>query len=109
VLRETQPIEFVDGIDTLGQLFSLNSQAIPGTASAGTVSADAFLNIALTADVLGDFYNFGERGLKAGYASKRYLLASAPPLNTPTPEPASALLAATAIGGLLSLRSLRRR
>jgi MYXO-CTERM domain-containing protein len=109
VLRQTQPIEFVDGIDTLGQLFSLNSQPIPGTASAGTVSADAFLNIVLTADVLGEFYNFGERGLKAGYASKRYLLASAPPLNTATPEPASALLALTAIAGLLSWRTSRRR
>jgi MYXO-CTERM domain-containing protein len=108
VLRETQPIEFVDGIDTLGQLFSLNSQPIPGTASAGTVSADAFLNIVLPADVLGEFYNFGERGLKAGYVSKRYLLASAPPLNTATPEPASALLALGAIGGLLSWRSSRR-
>lgn len=109
VLRQTQPVEFVDGIDTLGQLFSLISQPIPGTASAGTASSDAFLNIVLTADVFGEFYNFGERGLKAGYASKRYLLASAPPLNTATPEPASAVLALTAIGGLLSWRSLRRR
>src|SRR3954470_17123513 len=82
VLRETQPIEFVDGIDTLGQLSSLNSQPIPGTALAGSVNADAFVNIVLTADVLGEFYNFGERGLKAGYVSKRYLFASAPPLNT---------------------------
>jgi MYXO-CTERM domain-containing protein len=109
VLRETQPIEFVDGIDTLGQLFSLNSQPIPPTASAGTVGADSFQNIVLTSNVLGEFYNFGERGLKAGYASKRYLLASAPPLNTATPEPASALLALTAIGALLSWRSSRRR
>jgi len=109
VLRETQPIEFVDGIDTLGHLISLNSQPIPPTASAGTVGPDSFLNIVLTANVLGDFYNFGERGLKAGYASKRYLFASAPPLNTATPEPASALLALTAIGGLLSWRSSRRR
>ena len=108
VLRETQPVEFVDGIDTLGQLFSLNSQPIPGTASAGSVSADAFVNIVLTADVLGEFYNFGERGLKAGYVSKRYLLASAPLLNTATPEPSSALLALAAIGGLMSLPSLRR-
>jgi MYXO-CTERM domain-containing protein len=109
VLRETQPIEFVDGIDTLGQLISLNGQPIPANASAGSVSADAFIDIVLTANVLGDFYNFGERGLKAGYASKRYLLASAPPLNTTVPEPASALLALMAIGGLLTWRSSRRR
>jgi MYXO-CTERM domain-containing protein len=109
VLRETQPIEFVDGIDTLGHLISLNGQPIPGTASAGTVGPDSFLDIVLTANVLGDFYNFGERGLKAGYASKRYLFGSAPPLNTAAPEPASALLALTAIGGLLLRRSSRRR
>lgn len=109
VLRETQPIEFVDGIDTLGQLISLNSQPIPANASAGTVSGDSFINIVLTSNVLGEFYNFGERGLKAGYASKRYLLASAPPLNTSTPEPTSALLALTAICGLLSWRTSRRR
>ena len=109
VLRETQPIEFVDGIDTLGHLISLNGQPIPGTASAGTVGPDSFLDIVLTANVLGDFHNFGERGLKAGYASKRYLFGSAPPLNTAAPEPTSALLALTAIGGLLLRRSSRRR
>jgi hypothetical protein len=108
VLRETQPVEFVDGIDTLGHLISLNSQPIPGTASAGTVGPDSFLDIVLPANVGGDFYNFGERGLKAGYASKRYLLASTPPPNTAAPEPASALLALTAIGGLLLRRSSRR-
>ncbi len=104
VLRQTQPIEFVDGIDTLGQLFSLNGQPIPPTASAGTASSDAFVDIVLTANVLGDFYNFGERGLTAGFASKRLLLASTPPLNTVVPEPASALLALTGICGMLSLR-----
>jgi hypothetical protein len=109
VLRETQPIEFVDGIDTLGSLYSTNSQPIPPAASAGTVSADAFINIVLTSGVAGDAYNFGERGLKAGYASKRYLLASAPPLNTATPEPSSMLLVMTAVGGLFSWRSSRRR
>lgn len=108
VLRETQPVEFVDGLDTLGQLYSLNNQPIPPSASAGTASNDAFVNIVLTANVLGDYYNFGERGLAAGYASKRYLLASAPPLNTPAPEPATALLALAAICGTLSQRISRR-
>jgi hypothetical protein len=109
VLRETQPVEFVDGIDTLGQLFSLNSQPLPPNASAGTASNDAFLDIVLTPDVLGEFYNFGERGLKAGYVSKRYLFASAPPPNTATPEPASALLALCAICGMLPYRTSGRR
>jgi hypothetical protein len=109
VLRETQPVEFVDGIDTLGHLLSLNNQPIPPSASAGSVSNDAFLNIVLTSNVRGDAYNFGERGLKAGYASKRFLFASAPPPNTTIPEPYSALLLLTAIGGITSRRSSRRR
>jgi len=110
VLRETQPIEFVDGLDTLGQLFSLNSQPIPPSASAGSVGADAFLNIVLTSNVKGDFYNFGERGLKAGYASKRYLLASTPPPPVSAlPEPCSMMLLATAVGGLVVRRPSRRR
>jgi SdrD B-like domain len=109
VLRETQPIEFVDGIDTLGQRL-LNNQVIPASSLDGTVSADAFINIDLTTNgVRGEYYNFGERGLKAGYASKRYLLASTPPPNTAAPEPGSALLVLTAICGLLSWRTSRRR
>lgn len=105
VLRETQPIQFVDGLDTLGQLSSLIGQPIPPGASAGTATNDAFLDIVLPADVLGDFYNFGERGLAAGYASKRYLLASAPPpVGSPVPEPASVLLALAAACRVLSSR-----
>ena len=108
VLRETQPVEFVDGIDTLGVLQSLNGQPIPGNASAGVMSNNAFSNIVLPADVGGEFYNFGERGLAAGYASKRFLLASAPPLQTATPEPATLLFALMAVcGSWLAPRSRR--
>jgi len=108
VLRETQPIEFVDGKDTLGQLFSWVGGPIPPGASAGTATNDAFLDVVLKPDVQAEFYNFGELGLKAGYASKRYLLASAPPLNTAVPEPASMLLILAAAGALLSARRSRR-
>lgn len=109
VLRQTQPIEFVDGKDTLGKLISLNSQPIPPTDSAGTVADNAFLNIVLSSFVGGEYYNFGERGLKAGYASKRYLLASTPPPNTALPEPAAAFLAIAGIGGMVSCRRSRQR
>jgi hypothetical protein len=108
-MKETQPIEYVDGKDTLGSLIQLGSTPIPPTDSAGTVSNDAFSKIVLSADVGGEFYNFGERGLAAGYASKRYLLASAPPLNTPTPEPASMLLALGAVCGGWLIPSRRKR
>jgi hypothetical protein len=108
-LRETQPIEYVDGIDTLGALQSLNGQPIPGTDSAGTMSNNAFTNIILSADVGGEFYNFGERGLAAGFVSKRFLFASAPPLTPLVPEPGTMLLALAAMGGQQFVRRRGRR
>jgi hypothetical protein len=117
-LVETQSADFVDGRDTLGILESLNGQPIPGSASPGAARNDSFSNIVLTADVAGEFYNFGERGLTAGAASKRFLFATAPP-NTPPPggtppgtpplsEPSSLLLAITAVcGACLASRRVR--
>jgi len=107
-LRQTQPIEFVDGKDTLGVLQSLNGQPVPPTDSPGMMTNNAFTNIVLSADVGGDFYNFGERGLAAGYASKRYLLASSPPLNPPVPEPSTLLFALAAFGGMQFTRRRRK-
>jgi hypothetical protein len=105
-LRETQPVQYVDGIDTLGVFQSLNGQPIPLGASAGVASNNTFSDIVLPANVAGEFYNFGERGLAAGYVSKRLLLASTPPPNTGTsPEPTTRLFAVTAIG----ITWLRRR
>ena len=115
VLRETPPIEFVDGIDTLGILQSLNGQPIPGTASVGVMTDNTFSDIVLTADVGGDFYNFGERGLKAEFASKRFLFGTRPPPpgtpppppgDPPSPEPTSLMLAL--IAGCASLLTVRR-
>lgn len=107
VLRQAQPIEFVDGKDTLGSLFSFDGLPIPPQDSAGSALDNAFTNIVVTANVGGEFYNFGERGLKAGYASKRYLLASSPPLGPPVPEPATCVLALVLLCG--SSVGLRRR
>ena len=118
VLRETPPIEFVDGIDTLGILQSLNGQPIPGTASVGVMTDNTFSDIVLTPDVGGEFYNFGERGLKAEYASKRFLFGTRPPPpgtpppppgDPPSPEPTSLMLALMAgCGSLLTVRRTRR-
>lgn len=108
VLRQTQPVEFVDGIDTLGSLQSLDGQPIPPTDSAGVAGNNFFTDIVLSANVGGEFYNFGERGLAAGYASKKYLLASSPPLNPPVPEPATWAFALTAICGSWLARRSRR-
>ena len=108
VLRQTPPVEFVDGKDTLGSLFSFVGQPIPPTDSPGTALDNAFVDIILSANVGGEYYNFGERGLKAGYASKRYLRASAPPLGPPVPEPATcALVLVSLCGSWFGLR-LRR-
>jgi hypothetical protein len=124
VLRETPPIAFVDGIDTLGILQSLNGQPIPGSVSVGVVSDNTFSDIELTADVGGEFYNFGERGLKAEFASKRFLFGTRPPPpstpppppggpppgDPPSPEPTSLILALMAgCGSLLTVRRTRRR
>jgi hypothetical protein len=118
MLRETQSVMYVDGIDTLGVLQSLDGQPIPGTASAGTATNDAFSDIVLTANVGGEFYNFGERGLAAGYVSKRFLFASypgppstppPPPGDPPSPEPASIAFALFAACGNGFVSSRRRR
>lgn len=70
LLRETQPIIFVDGIDTPGT---------PGLAAlGGTLANDAFENLRLQGGVAATEYNFGERGLKAPYVTKSLLLASTP-------------------------------
>ena len=114
-LRETQPVEYVDGLDSPGKFFSLNQQQVPASASVGTTLNDAFEGIILPANVKGDYFNFGERGMAAGYVSKRYLLTSAPLMQygtpddeTPVPEPATGLLALTALcGAWLTIRNRR--
>ena len=100
-LTESQPINFIDGKDTIGS---------PG----GTTSNDMFSNINLVADFNGVNNNFGERGLTPAYSSKRSLLFPAQPVNltavystaaaasaaaknaTPPAAPASAAVSATA-------------
>jgi hypothetical protein len=107
-LKQTQPIEYVDGIDTLGQMIALTNAGVPPGASVGTMINNAFNSIVLPANVRGDFFNFGERGMAPGFVSKRYLLGSAPEMNFTVPEPASAVLLASAVvSGLIPRR--RRR
>lgn len=113
-IRQTQPVGYLDGIDTLGIIRNLNNNQVPAGASVGTVAADAFLSIVLPANSRGNFYNFGERGLLPGYVSKRYLLGTAPPIVTaPDPEPATgvpepASAALLALGGMGMLAARRR-
>lgn len=114
-LRQTQPVQWVDGLDTLGVLQSLTIQPVPGSASAGVAIDNAFINIVLTADLRGDFYNFGELGLGLGFASKRDLIlgptlpfALPPPVENRIPEPAAIMLAAMATGTGCLLRRRRR-
>lgn len=108
-LKQTQPVAYVDGLDTLGVMQSLNNQLVPGSASVGDAINNAFINIMLPANVRGDFFNFGERGLAPGFVSKRNLLGSAPILPMAViPEPTTGLLAiGAAICGLMMRR--RRR
>ncbi len=96
-LRQTQPVEFLDGVDTLGSLQGINGNPVPAQASAGVAGNNAFTGIVLTADIRGDFYLFGERGLLPGFVSKRFLLASTPDPQVAVPEPGVIVLVATAL------------
>jgi hypothetical protein len=100
-LRQVQPIEFLDGKDTLGTILN----PVPPGSFPGTKIENAFIDIELVGGAQGDFYLFGERGLLPQYVSKRYLLSSTPPLNVIIPEPAAAL---TAVVALLAGWALRR-
>src|SRR5688572_1269348 len=108
-LKQTQPIEYVDGLDTLGIMQPLTNAGVPPNASVGSMVNNAFNNIVLPADVRGDFYLFGERGLAPGFVSKRYFLGSAPELPVALiPEPTTLCGGLMAAAGLL-LRRRRRR
>jgi hypothetical protein len=118
-IKQTQPVDFIDGKDTLGELRSLiQNQPVPNNANAGAVGENVFSNIVLPVNVEGNFYNFGELGMTAAAATKRYLLGSTPlmpsappPTETFIPEPASAVLLLTSFAGLLGYRrrSFQRR
>lgn len=108
-VRQIQPVEYADGLDTLGTIRRIGGQANPPGSSAGTASNNAFTNIVLPAASRGDLYNFGERGMAPAFVSKRYLVNTAPPPTfapPPIPEPAAGVLAAL---GSLALIALRRK
>jgi hypothetical protein len=115
-IKQTQPVDFVDGKDTLGTMRSLlPNVSLPGSAVPGTASNNQFSGIELPVNVEGDFYNFGELGLTAAAASKRYLLGSTPRMPSPPPpdqplipEPATAVLVLTSCAGLCGLRRRRQ-
>ena len=100
VLKETQPAEYVDGKDTVGLFQGLNGNSPPANPSPGVAGNDQISDIVLPANVWADYYLFGERGLKAGYVSKRQLLlTSVPGLDTGVPGPAAVLLALLGLCG----------
>ena len=115
-IKQVQPVDFVDGKDTLGTLESIfASQPLPGGSNAGSAGNNLFSGIVLPLNVQGDGYNFGELGLTASAASKRYLLGSTPIMKSPPPptqsqipEPTTLFLLASAVGGAWLLRRRRK-
>lgn len=107
-LQQMQPVQFVDGLDTVGFLRNLMLGPPPAGANPGVSANNLFDNIVLVPNTRGDGYNFGERGLAPAYVSKRYLMGYAPPpeLGTPAPipEPAAGVLATLAGLALLARR-----
>ena len=112
-LRQTQPVQYVDGLDSLGTLRSLIAPTLPAEAHAGTTVQNGFINIVLPENVAGEMYNFGELGFAPGYVSKRLLFASAPPMPTidrpVIPEPCGLTLLTIAVCIGLGSRGRPRR
>jgi hypothetical protein len=112
-LRETQPVQYVDGADTAGTMRNLLGPTVPAGNSPGTAGNDEFRNILFassTSSISGENYFFGERGVAPAFVSKRFLLDTAPaPVYAPQiPEPSGALLAFIAVAGGGMLRRRKR-
>jgi hypothetical protein len=106
-VKQTQPVAYVDGKETVGALWPTGSSG-----SVGNVSQNELINIVLpTTQVWAIGYNFGELGLAPGYVSKRLLLASSPDMpfipNSGVPEPTSAVLGLLAMLGWAGCRRNR--
>jgi hypothetical protein len=122
-VRQIQPVQFVDGLETVGSIRTLlGALSPPGSSPGNAVAPNSIFSILLPASTRGDLYNFGERGLASAYVSKRYLLGTAPPPvfteppaipSVTVPEPASGGLVAAMLAVLVrtgrSRRVARRR
>jgi hypothetical protein len=112
-LREIQPIRYVNGKDTPGQVFTRTG--VPLDVPPITGGDDVFSGITLPANAHADYFLFGERGLAAGYVSKRFLTGSPPLFESGTdepgfviPEPATLYLISMAAGIALIPKRGRR-
>ena len=101
-LEQVQPVGWVDGKDTPGVLLRISDQMVPPGSSVGVAGNNFITDIQLTANTIGEFYNFGERGLAAGYVSKRFLFASTPDNPQAVPEPTTLAMIVGVGLGLLS-------
>jgi hypothetical protein len=115
-LKQTQPIQYVDGKQNLGEMFSRTGGPPPAGAFAGTINEieNEFNGIDLPPGSHGDYFLFGELGLASGFVSKRFLSGYPPVMDFGTdepgfliPEPATMWLAAGAVG--MGLVPRRRR
>lgn len=113
-LRQTQPVEYVDGKDTPGLITANDGDTLPDIVSPGYPTENAIEEIVITNNSSGDHFYFGELGMAPEYVTKRYLLGTTIPMIVPEgkpegiPEPATTLLLAMAVGAA-NLRRQRKR
>jgi hypothetical protein len=121
VTQYSQPVGFIDGLETVGQFYDSQGNLVTmpaadyGHALNDQSGVDAIQNINLAAGYRGANYNCGELSPQLATVSTRSLLGSTPPSESTvwvpdsvTPEPATWALLGAGVATLTAMRVRRR-